>query len=147
MHYIYWTQGVPNMVMWGILLQLESWFAPLTYWFNQYPRLKPGNNASAFLDKDSKYTPYWIYSISLWKYYVPRMYFREHAAMEADSFWRNWAIRLGMGDGPYVDWFEYQYSKASVAYLDFRSYDEGRWTDFLLDRLPWMWLDHWDAIN
>lgn len=48
------------------------------------------------------------------------------------SFFRNVVIWLGLGEGPFVEMYDYWWRHVSVAYLDFRSYQDGEWSTFLL---------------
>ena len=47
------------------------------------------------------------------------------------SFFRTLLAWIGMGDGPFVEMFDWAFRHVSVQYLDFRNYDDGEWSAFL----------------
>jgi len=142
MDYVFWLEGVPHMLTWGLWYWYESLWAVWTYWTWDYPRLKPGNSDQAFLDKNKEFGGYWNFTIALWKYYVPMQYIAGYWTMFFFSFGRTLLAWIGLGDGPFVEMFDWVFRHVSVQYLDFRNYEDGEWSNFLWQTqalVPFFW--------
>ena len=142
MDYVFWLEGVPHFAMWGWWYIYEGFWALLTYWTWYYPQLKPGNSDFRWFLKNNEFQGYWNLSIALWKFYVPFMYINGYNAMWWTSFFRNVVVWLGLGEGPFVEMYDYWWRHVSVTYLDFRSYADGEWSTLLLGA-PFMATGFW----